>query len=167
MTPEVLRRLAMLPILAAFTASAAWAIPSPYSDSAVCGGDNFRTCASLSITWSGSTATIHIRNVGQQGEVFTAFGFTHLPAGTTITASTVDPRLAGRFEQGTASDIQAVGFVSVPPPTQTGLKMSDNTGSPFHNQFQRPHPGRYLGARFQHPRSVRSGRLLHQAHHCA
>jgi len=131
MLREMVRSLTVVTACLAATTSAAWAIPSPYSDSAVCGGDNFKTCASLSVVWTGFTATIHIRNVGEQGEVFTAFGFTNLPAGTTVLVTTMDSRLATRFVPGTANDIQAVGFVAVPPSTQTGLRLSDNTGAPF------------------------------------
>src|SRR5215207_3353508 len=97
MTRRVLRSLTLATAFAAFTASTAWAIPSPFTNTNACGGDNFKTCASLNIQWTGTTATIQIRNLGTLGEVFTSFGFTHLPAGYTVTGSTIDAALAGRF----------------------------------------------------------------------
>jgi len=121
MTRSAFRSFAIATAFAAFTASTASAIPSPFTDPNTCGGDQFKTCASLDIQWSGTTATVTIANLGTQGEVFTSFGFTHLPAGTTVTASSVDPTLGSRFIQGDANDIQAVGFVATNPAPQTGL----------------------------------------------
>ena len=127
MTRRVLRSLTLATAFSAFAASTAWAIPSPFVNSNACGGDNFKTCASLNISWSGTTATIQIANLGTQGEVFTAFGFRNLPAGTTITGSTIPAALAGRFVAGPATDIQGMGFVATNPAPQTGLKNGEGT----------------------------------------
>jgi len=129
MTRRVLRSLTLATAFAAFTASTAWAIPSPFTNTNACGGDNFKTCASLSITWSGATATVNIRNLGTQGEVFTAFGMTHLPTGTTIVSSSIPVTLQSRFTAGNANDIQAMGFIANNPSPQNGLTAGD--GGPF------------------------------------
>jgi hypothetical protein len=126
---KTLRSLAIAAALGVITTSAAWAIPSPYTSPAggTCGGNEFRTCASLNITWSGTTATIQIQNLGTSGEFFSSFGFTHLPAGTTIVAAgtTVPAALATRFTAGDAPDIQAMGFNATAPAPQTGLKAGE------------------------------------------
>ena len=121
MTRSAFRSFAIATAFAAFTASTAWAIPSPFGPGTFCGGLNFKTCASLDIQWSGTTATIQIANVSTKGDVFTSFGFTHLPAGTTVGASSIDAALGTRFAQGDANDIQAVGFNATNPAPQTGL----------------------------------------------
>jgi hypothetical protein len=121
MTRRALRSLAIAAAFAAGTASAAHAIPNPYNNLNACGGTLFTTCASLQISWSGTTATITIENLGTGGEVFKEFGFTNLPAGTTVTGSTVDGALTTRFVQGDASDIQGIGFESIVPAPQNGL----------------------------------------------
>lgn len=121
MTRRVLRSLTLATAFSAFAASTAWAIPSPYTPGApVCGGDQFKTCASLNIQWTGTTATIQITNLGTQGEVFTAFGFTHVPAGATVVASSISG--SGSFVQGPANDIQAIGFTATSPAPQNGLQ---------------------------------------------
>lgn len=107
--------------LTAITASSAWALPNPYVNTNVCGGNNFVTCASLSITWSGTTATIQISNTGTQGEVFKAFGFRELPEGTTVTSSSVDAGLGTRYSQGPTNEIQGIGFNAKNPAPHKGL----------------------------------------------
>ena len=124
---RTLRSLAIAAALGVSMTSAAHAIPTPYTSPAggTCGGTSFRTCASLSITWTGTTATIQIQNLGTVGETFTSFGFTHMPAGASITGSTVPAALASRFTAGTANDIQALGFEANNPSPQTGLKAGE------------------------------------------
>ena len=118
---RAIRSLAATTALVAVSAASAWGIPNPFVNANTCGGDQFKTCASLDISWSGTTATIIIENVGTNGEVFKAFGFTNLPAGTTVTASTIDPALLTRFAQGDVSEIQGVGFDAIPPAPTNGL----------------------------------------------
>ena len=129
MMRRAIRSLAATSALAAVSAASAWAIPNPYTNANACGGDNFKTCASLNISWVGTTATIQIQNLGTGGEVFKSFGFTNLPAGTTITGSSIPVALDGRFTAGSASDIQGQGFDATPPPSQSGLSAGD--GGPF------------------------------------
>ena len=109
---KALLRLGGAAALVALTATNAHAIGFPYSNSHVCGGNKFETCASLSIDFSASTATNSIVNITIQNlgpGVFSSFGFSHLPAGVTYTG-TVDAALGTRFAAGTQSDIQAEGF---------------------------------------------------------
>ena len=109
---KALLRLGGAAALVALTATNAHAIGFPYSNSHVCGGNKFETCASLSIDFSASTATNSIVNITIQNlgpGVFSSFGFSHLPAGVTYTG-TVDAALGTRFAAGTQNDIQAEGF---------------------------------------------------------
>lgn len=122
---RTLRSLAIALTLGVGTTSAAWAIPNPYTNPNACGGNEFRTCASLNISWSGTTATVTIQNLGTQGEVFKAFGFANLPSGTSITGSTIPVALAGRFVAGPANEIQGMGFDATPPAPQNGLKAGE------------------------------------------
>ena len=122
---RTLRSLAIAAALGVITTSAAYAIPNPYTSPAggTCGGNEFRTCASLNISWSGTTATVTIQNLGTQGEVFKAFGFANLPAGTTFTAG-LNP-LPTRFTTGPANEIQGIGFDAIAPAPQNGLKAGE------------------------------------------
>jgi hypothetical protein len=113
---KALLRLGGAAALVALTATNAHAIGFPYSNSNVCGGNKFQTCASLSIDFSASTATNSIVNITIQNlgpGVFSSFGFSHLPAGVTYTG-TVDAALGSRFTVGVQNDIQADGFGAVP-----------------------------------------------------
>jgi hypothetical protein len=72
----------MSALLVLATASVARA---DFTATGVCGGSNFSTCASVQLTWSGSTATLTITNAGAllpgTGEaVFASIGLTNLPA---------------------------------------------------------------------------------------
>ena len=129
MMRRAIRSLAVTSALVAVSAASAWAIPNPYNNASACGGNEFKTCAALNISWVGTTATIQIRNLGTLGETFTAFGFRNLPQGTTITSSTVDPALASRFTAGDINDLQGLGFFANNPSPQNGLKAGD--GGPF------------------------------------
>jgi hypothetical protein len=124
---RTLRSLAIASALGVITASTAWAIPSPFTSPAggTCGGNEFRTCASLNITWNATLnmATIQIANLGTSGETFTAFGFTHMPAGVTVTGT--GALVGSRFTAGEAPDIQASGFTANNPSPQTGLKAGE------------------------------------------
>jgi len=122
---RTLRSLAIAAALGVISTSAAYAIPNPFVNNNACGGNEFRTCASLNISWTGTTATVTIQNLGTQGEVFKAFGFANLPAGTTITASTIPAPLAGRFVAGPTNEIQGMGFDAPPPAPQNGLRAGE------------------------------------------
>ena len=45
----------------------------------VCGGDHFQTCASVNMSWTGSTVTLTAFNLGTLGEVWDAIGLFNLP----------------------------------------------------------------------------------------
>jgi hypothetical protein len=46
-----------------------------------CGGSNFSTCAAVELTWTGSTATLTVTNLGNADAIFTTIGLTNLPTG--------------------------------------------------------------------------------------
>ena len=76
LTKSVLTALALV----AGTASAAnAATPWPGNTSNVCGGDQFQTCASISMSWTGSQVTLTASNLGTFGEVWDAIGLFNLP----------------------------------------------------------------------------------------
>ncbi len=127
MIKKALLRFGGAAALVALTASGAHALSFPYNNSNVCGGNRFQTCASLSVTFNATNnvATITITNKGPG--VFTAFGFSSLPAGVTYTG-TNNLAVPGRFEAGYQNEIQADGFGSTSPPgrTTTGLQVNES-----------------------------------------
>lgn len=88
---------------------------------ALCGGTNFATCAAVSISWSGNTATVTVTNWGSGGEVFAAVGITGLPSGVTATGTWTsnDPTkawtLGGNSLSGTPIDQQVVQWSASTP----------------------------------------------------
>ncbi len=117
--------------LLAGMATSGYALVLPLTYQQVCGGSSFQTCASVGLSFNAAntTATITIRNLGPG--VFTSFGFTHMPSGVTVTSSTIDAALTGRFAQGTANDIQAIGFEAGNPSPQNGLQVNEGTAAGF------------------------------------
>ncbi len=63
----------------------------PFTNTEVCGGTMFTTCATLTTTYDAgtNTLTIQIANTSGNGDQFTAFGVRTLPAGVTVTSSVV------------------------------------------------------------------------------
>jgi hypothetical protein len=74
------RALGFAAVLAVGVTSAAHA---NFSVTNVCGGSNFSTCASVSLTWNTSTqtATLTVTNLGSADAVFGAIGLSNLPEG--------------------------------------------------------------------------------------
>ena len=126
------------------------------------GGDNFKTCASLSITWSGTTATVDIRNLGTQGEVFLVRLYPPPPA-----PRSPPHRSTRRSEAGSSRVTPPTSRRSASSPAtwrRTASKASDN--GPFSSRSRSAERSRLQTSRtrLQHPCSVGSERLFHQAH---
>ena len=81
------RTLGAATALAAVMATNAWAFPT-YSNTEVCGGNNYYTCVTLTSSYNAgtNTLTLQVANTSTQGDFFTAIGIGNLPAGVTITA---------------------------------------------------------------------------------
>lgn len=94
-------------ILLAAVAGKAWAF-GPFSNTQVCGGTAFVTCATLTTTYDASTntLTLQIANTSANGDRFTAFGVRGLPDGITVTG-TPDPGLASDWSF--AADVPQLG----------------------------------------------------------
>src|SRR5690606_38598346 len=94
-------------ILLAAVAGKAWAF-GPFSNTQVCGGTAFVTCATLTTTYDASTntLTLQIANTSANGDRFTAFGVRGLPDGLTVTG-TPDPGLASDWSF--AADVPQLG----------------------------------------------------------
>jgi hypothetical protein len=82
MNRSLRRALGLAALLAAGTASAAHA---NFNVTNQCGGSNFSTCASVSLTWDTSTqqATLTVTNLGDADAVFASIGLSNLPEGFT------------------------------------------------------------------------------------
>ena len=85
---KIVRSLGIASALAAVMASSAWAFPS-YSNTEVCGSNNYYTCVTLTTSYDAgtNTLTIEVANTSTQGDFFTAIGIGNLPAGVTITSA--------------------------------------------------------------------------------
>ncbi len=83
------RTLGATTALAAAMATNAWAFPT-YSNTEVCGGNNYYTCVTLTSSYNPATntLTLEVANTSTQGDFFTAIGIGNLPEGVTITGST-------------------------------------------------------------------------------
>ena len=81
------RTLGAATALAAAMATNAWAFPT-YTNTEVCGGNNYYTCVTLTSSYDAGTNTLRldVANTSTQGDFFTAIGIGNLPAGVTITA---------------------------------------------------------------------------------
>ena len=92
---NTLKVLGAASALVAAVATNAWAF-GPFTNTTVCGGTSFTTCATLTTNYDAvtNTLTIQIANASANGDEFTAFGVRGLPAGVTVSSSTVDPSLA-------------------------------------------------------------------------
>ncbi|HET9603700.1 MAG TPA: PEP-CTERM sorting domain-containing protein [Gemmatimonadales bacterium] len=103
---HVIRGIGAAAALLGAVAGNAWAIsPGTYN---VCGGDNFETCATVTIGFDGTTntLTVDIANTSTNGDYFTAFGFRDLASG--VSATGVDGGFTGwTFVDGGPTDIQA------------------------------------------------------------
>jgi hypothetical protein len=80
MNRSLRRALGLAALLAAGTASAAHA---NFNVTNQCGGSNFSTCASVSLTWNTTTqqATLIVTNLGDADAVFASIGLSNLPEG--------------------------------------------------------------------------------------
>lgn len=126
---HVIRGIGAAAALLAF-ASPAWAIGEGTYD--VCGGDNFETCATVTIDFDEVTNTLQvdIANTSTNGDFFTAFGFQDLADG--VNATGVDGGFTGwTFVNGGPTDIQAdAGWVGTTgDPATTGIGNDGNTYS--------------------------------------
>jgi len=74
------RALSLAALLAVGTTSVARA---DFDVTGQCGGSNFSTCASVSLTWDTSTqtATLTVTNLGNADAIFASVGLTNLPRG--------------------------------------------------------------------------------------
>ena len=85
------RTLGAATALAAAMATNAWAFPT-YSNTEVCGGNNYYTCVTLTSSYdeATNTLTLEVANTSTQGDFFTAIGIGNLPDGVTITEANDD-----------------------------------------------------------------------------
>jgi hypothetical protein len=93
--------------LMAAMATNAWAF-GPFSNTQVCGGTLFTTCATLTTTYDATTDVlrIEISNTSPNGDAFTAIGIRGLPDGVTFT-TTIDPALIADWEA--SADVNQLG----------------------------------------------------------
>ncbi|HEU5040672.1 MAG TPA: hypothetical protein VFT84_07630, partial [Gemmatimonadales bacterium] len=93
--------------LMAAMATNAWAF-GPFSNTQVCGGTLFTTCATLTTTYDATTDVlrIEISNTSSNGDAFTAIGIRGLPEGVTFT-TTIDPALVADWEA--SADVNELG----------------------------------------------------------
>ena len=95
----------------------------PFSNTQVCGGTLFTTCATLTTSYDAmtNTLTIDIANTSSNGDAFTAFGVRGLPDGVTVSGSTVDAALAASWAYQ-AEVNQLGGDPDGPNPKYTGFE---------------------------------------------
>ena len=92
---HIIRGVGAAAALLAFTAGNAMAF-GPFTNTEVCGGTLFQTCATLTTTYvdnldGTSTLTIDIQNTSTNGDTFTAFGIRDV----TASANSIDAGLSG------------------------------------------------------------------------
>jgi len=136
---RVTRQFTLLTALAAGIAMPAYAdggwTTVGYPGSSVCGGSNFMTCLSVSVSWtSAGVVTVTGYNLGTLGEDWFDVGLAGLPAGWTGTAA-YTPFLAGTSAYGTALIAQPTGdgiptdiygVRALPAPTTNGLSNGEH-----------------------------------------
>jgi hypothetical protein len=103
---HIIRGVGAAAALLAMTAGNAMAF-GPFTNTQVCGGTMFQTCATLSTTYvdngdGSSTLTIDIANTSSNGDTFTAFGIRDV----TATANTIDAALT---EWSFSDDVNSLG----------------------------------------------------------
>lgn len=99
---NVIRGVGAAAALLVAVASNAWAF-GPFTNTQVCGGTLFTTCATLTTEYTGGVLTIHIANTSTNGDIFTAFGVRDISP----TASSVDGALSANW--AFASEVNALG----------------------------------------------------------
>jgi hypothetical protein len=122
---HVIRGIGAAAALLAF-ASPAWAIGEGTYD--VCGGDNFETCAVVTIGFDANTNTlsVDVANTTTNGDFFTAVGFRDL--GATATGGTASAS-GWNWMNGGPTDIQADAgwFAANGDPAVQGIGNDGNT----------------------------------------
>jgi hypothetical protein len=134
---KLLKTLAAAGVIAASTASPAWAdwgdLTTP-----LCGGGLFATCAAVEVTGGGTnTVTITVVNLGgalpgTSDAIFTAVGIYNLPAGVTVqnVAITTANGAEADWAQGAGTDLQPFGHdiaaEAPPPPIGNGLAVGES-----------------------------------------
>lgn len=129
---KLLKTLAAAGVLAAATASPAWA---DWSSGTVCGGGLFGTCASVDVTTVSATSfTVTVTNLGGADPgnfdaTFFSVGLYNLPAGATVT---VVANPDNNMEAPTAGDCSSlspldceVASDAAPPPTANGVEVGE------------------------------------------
>lgn len=81
-----MRTLSLALALSAGLSSAAHAAGGWNSGGMVCGGGNFITCASVTVSWTGNVVTLSATNLGSDGEIWKTVGLINLgPFGQVLT----------------------------------------------------------------------------------
>src|SRR5512145_1203149 len=110
---KLLKALAAAGVIAATTASPAWA---DWGDATtpICGGGLFATCAAVEVSGGGTnTVTITVVNLGgalpgTSDAIFFAVGVYNLPAGGTVVITT-DNGPEADFEAGAGNELNPLG----------------------------------------------------------
>jgi hypothetical protein len=130
---NTVRTLGAATALAAAMATNAWAFPT-YSNTEVCGGNNYYTCVTLTSSYNAgtNTLTLQVANTSTQGDFFTAIGIGNLPAGVTITGST-DDHPATWAVAAEINDLSNPGGGNPGPYFFTGVEKSGNPNEAIGN----------------------------------
>ena len=114
-----LKILSVALALAAFTATPAradWSTPG-----VVCGGNNFATCLSASVSWSGSVLTVVVTNADPYGANFAAVGLINLDDASDVIDWTKSTPPTGTWDEvshlsggGLPGELFAIGPNSAP-----------------------------------------------------
>jgi len=121
------RQFTLLTVLAAAIATPAFGITSWSTPGSVCGGNAFQTCASVSVSWTGSVVTVVATNDGTFGEDWFEVGLANMPAGLTgsVTYSGSDGSLYGTsltgIPNGTMFPATVYGTDATSPRPDNGL----------------------------------------------
>lgn len=130
---NTVRTLGAATALAAAMATNAWAFPT-YSNTEVCGGNNYYTCVTLTSSYDAgtNTLTLEVANTSTQGDFFTAIGIGNLPAGVTITGST-DNHPAEWTVAAEINDLSNPGGGNPGPYFFTGVEKAGNPNEAIGN----------------------------------
>lgn len=130
---NTVRTLGAATALAAAMATNAWAFPT-YTNTEVCGGNNYYTCVTLTSSYNPgtNTLTLEVANTSTQGDFFTAIGIGNLPAGVTITGST-DNHPADWTVAAEINDVSNPGGGNPGPYFFTGVEKAGNPNDALGN----------------------------------
>jgi hypothetical protein len=133
---KLLKTLAAASVIAATSASPAWAdwgdLTTP-----ICGGGSFATCAAVLVSGGGTnTVTITVVNLGgatagTSDATFFAVGVYNLPAGNTVTTTVITTDNAGEdWVEGAGNELNPlahdIAAEPLPPPAGNGLLVGES-----------------------------------------